>query len=211
YEKKLQHIEQMREQRRQLEADMRMFDLQQEREQQELNQLARDLAQAQQAQHSQTSHQNQQYQHQHQRHGMNQVQEEGRQQQQQQQHLRPLNSSESSAFSSASASAFSSGHVSEPTTPPLQHNEPQIEDTRGFPTSLSRPRFSTSSISSAGWFNPFVSPPSQAKESRESAQLRSLSSISSAPGSALSSRRNSDDESFVPDPLADYRPSMGCV
>ncbi|KAI5304796.1 hypothetical protein KEM56_005917 [Ascosphaera pollenicola] len=194
YEKKLQHIEQMREQRRQLEE---MFDLQQEREQQELNQLARDLAHAQQAQQSLS-----QYQIQNQKNG-------GQQQQQQQQATRALNSSGSSAFSSASASAFSSGNASEPTTPPLAQNEPTVEDNRGFPSSFSRPRFSTSSIGSTGWFNPFGSPPSQQKEARDPAQLKSLSSIGSAPGSALSSRRNSDDEAFVPDPLTDYRPSVG--
>jgi hypothetical protein len=45
-EKKRQHIEYMREQRKRFEADMKLLDLQHERERQEIDQLARDLAQA---------------------------------------------------------------------------------------------------------------------------------------------------------------------
>lgn len=45
-EKKRQHIEYMREQRKRFEADMKLLDLQHERERQEIDQLARDLAHA---------------------------------------------------------------------------------------------------------------------------------------------------------------------
>ncbi|PGH23173.1 hypothetical protein AJ80_02810 [Polytolypa hystricis UAMH7299] len=45
FEKKRQHIEYMREQKKRFEADMRLLDLHQERERQELEQIARDLAQ----------------------------------------------------------------------------------------------------------------------------------------------------------------------
>ncbi|KAL1968720.1 hypothetical protein VTN77DRAFT_1546 [Rasamsonia byssochlamydoides] len=46
FEKKRQHIEYMREQKKRFEADMKLLDLQQEKEKQEMDQLARDLAQA---------------------------------------------------------------------------------------------------------------------------------------------------------------------
>ncbi|OJJ47950.1 hypothetical protein ASPZODRAFT_63370 [Penicilliopsis zonata CBS 506.65] len=46
FEKKRQHIEYMREQKRRFEEDMKLLDLQQEREKQEMDQLARDLAKA---------------------------------------------------------------------------------------------------------------------------------------------------------------------
>lgn len=46
FEKKRQHIEYMREQRRRFEEDMKLLDLQHEREKQEMDQLARDLAKA---------------------------------------------------------------------------------------------------------------------------------------------------------------------
>ncbi|KAJ9238826.1 hypothetical protein DTO169E5_4659 [Paecilomyces variotii] len=46
FEKKRQHIEYMREQKKRFEADMKLLDLQHEREKQEMDQLARDLAQA---------------------------------------------------------------------------------------------------------------------------------------------------------------------
>lgn len=45
-EKKRQHIEYMREQRRRFEEDMKMLDMQHEKEKQEMDQLARDLARA---------------------------------------------------------------------------------------------------------------------------------------------------------------------
>ncbi|KAL4884384.1 hypothetical protein BJY04DRAFT_225628 [Aspergillus karnatakaensis] len=46
FEKKRQHIEYMREQKRRFEEDMKLLDLQHEREQLEMNQLAKDLAKA---------------------------------------------------------------------------------------------------------------------------------------------------------------------
>ncbi|OAT01602.1 RNA-binding protein [Blastomyces dermatitidis ER-3] len=46
FEKKKAHIEYMREQRKRFEADMKLLDLQQEKERQELDQMARDLANA---------------------------------------------------------------------------------------------------------------------------------------------------------------------
>ncbi|KKK24846.1 RNA-binding protein [Aspergillus ochraceoroseus] len=46
FEKKRQHIEYMREQKRRFEEDMKLFDMQHEREQQEMDQLAKDLAKA---------------------------------------------------------------------------------------------------------------------------------------------------------------------
>ncbi|KAH8691131.1 hypothetical protein BGW36DRAFT_400483 [Talaromyces proteolyticus] len=46
FEKKRQHIEYMREQKKRFEADMKLLDLQHEREKQEMDQLARDLANA---------------------------------------------------------------------------------------------------------------------------------------------------------------------
>jgi hypothetical protein len=80
----------MREQKKRLEADMKLLDMQQEKERQKMDQLARDLAQA----------------------GL-------------------------------------SGPVSEPTTPP-EYRDP------GFPSVLSQPRFSASSVtSSPGIFNIF--------------------------------------------------------
>ncbi|KAM5459418.1 hypothetical protein McanMca71_002806 [Microsporum canis] len=45
FEKKRQHIEYMREQKRRFEADLKILDLQQEKERQEMDQIARDLAQ----------------------------------------------------------------------------------------------------------------------------------------------------------------------
>ena len=45
-EKKRQHIEYMREQRRLFEEDMKLLDMQHEKEKQEMDQLARDLARA---------------------------------------------------------------------------------------------------------------------------------------------------------------------
>lgn len=45
-EKKRQHIEYMREQRRRFEEDMKLLDMQHEKEKQEMDQLARDLARA---------------------------------------------------------------------------------------------------------------------------------------------------------------------
>ena len=45
FEKKRQHIEYMREQKKRFEADMKLLDLQQEKEKQEMDQIARDLAQ----------------------------------------------------------------------------------------------------------------------------------------------------------------------
>ncbi|KAI5300332.1 hypothetical protein KEM55_008146 [Ascosphaera atra] len=204
YEKKLQHMEQMREQRRQLEVDMKMFDLQQEREQQELNQLARDLAQAQaQAQAGQNRLP---------RSGSVQypIQPGGHHQRNLSQVTQgqPLDeSSASSALSSTSTSAFSSGHVSQPTTPPMQQKESSPEDgSRGFPSSFARPaRFSTSSANSNGWFIPFGSPPQQ----RDLKDLKPLPKIGSAPGSAMASRRNSEDEHFAPGTSLDQRQVPG--
>ncbi|KAL3485389.1 armadillo-type protein [Aspergillus germanicus] len=46
FEKKRQHIEYMREQKRRFEEDMKLLDLQHEKEQHEMNQLAKDLAKA---------------------------------------------------------------------------------------------------------------------------------------------------------------------
>lgn len=46
FEKKRQHIEYMREQRRRFEEDMKLLDLQHEKEKKEMDQLARDLAKA---------------------------------------------------------------------------------------------------------------------------------------------------------------------
>lgn len=46
FEKKRQHIEYMREQRRRFEEDMKLLDLQHEKEKLEMDQLARDLAKA---------------------------------------------------------------------------------------------------------------------------------------------------------------------
>jgi hypothetical protein len=46
FEKKRQHIEYMREQRRRFEEDMKLLDMQHEKEKQEMDQLARDLAKA---------------------------------------------------------------------------------------------------------------------------------------------------------------------
>ncbi|KAL1954840.1 hypothetical protein VTO42DRAFT_528 [Malbranchea cinnamomea] len=46
YEKKRQHIEYMREQRKRFEADLKLLDLQQEKEKKEMEELARDLAKA---------------------------------------------------------------------------------------------------------------------------------------------------------------------
>ncbi|KAL4780839.1 hypothetical protein BJX76DRAFT_350662 [Aspergillus varians] len=46
FEKKRQHVEYMREQKRRFEEDMKLLDLQHEREQLEMNQLAKDLAKA---------------------------------------------------------------------------------------------------------------------------------------------------------------------
>lgn len=46
FEKKRQHIEYMREQKRRFEEDMKLLDLQHEREKTEMDQLARDLAKA---------------------------------------------------------------------------------------------------------------------------------------------------------------------
>jgi hypothetical protein len=39
-----QHIEYMREQKKRLEADMKLLDMQQEKERQKMDQLARDIA-----------------------------------------------------------------------------------------------------------------------------------------------------------------------
>lgn len=46
FERKRQHIEYMREQRRRFEEDMKLLDMQHEKEKQEMDQLARDLAKA---------------------------------------------------------------------------------------------------------------------------------------------------------------------
>lgn len=46
FEKKRQHIEYMREQKRRFEEDMKLLDMQHEKEKQEMDQLARDLAKA---------------------------------------------------------------------------------------------------------------------------------------------------------------------
>lgn len=46
FEKKRQHIEYMREQKRRFEEDMKLLDLQHEREKHEMDQLAKDLAKA---------------------------------------------------------------------------------------------------------------------------------------------------------------------
>ncbi|KAI5285158.1 hypothetical protein KEM52_002579, partial [Ascosphaera acerosa] len=102
YEKKLRHIEQMRAQRRQLEVDMKMFDLQQEREQLELEQLARDLARAQQHPLDSSLPKD---------HQGRSVMAYPRQLPQQLQQSNSLTSSGSSAFSSTSASALSSEHI----------------------------------------------------------------------------------------------------
>ncbi|OXV06407.1 hypothetical protein Egran_05825 [Elaphomyces granulatus] len=140
FEKKRQHIEYMREQKKRLEADMKLLDMQQEKERQKMDQLARDLAQA----------------------GL-------------------------------------SGPVSEPTTPP-EYRDP------GFPSVLSQPRFSASSVtSSPGIFNIFspsqiTSPPAAQSKPTSAQTPTNHNSVHSVPGS----RRNSEEDEYFPESVSSY-------
>ncbi|KAF9886652.1 hypothetical protein FE257_011292 [Aspergillus nanangensis] len=141
FEKKRQHIEYMREQRRRFEEDMKLLDLQHERERLEMDQIAKDLAKA----------------------GL-------------------------------------SGPVSEPTTPPEQHEN-------GLPGFTRPTRFSTSSVtSSPGFFNVFapsqqVTSPSQPNHNSSQTPTNRFS-VHSVPGS----RRNSEKEDFNQEPSSPFRP-----
>ncbi len=95
--------------------------------------------------------------------------------------------------------SLTGGPVSEPTTPPDYSDA-------GFPTSFSRPnRFSINSITSPPGLNN--------RFSQSSSQLASPSGIvngrnppTKPPAKSMpGSRRNSDDEEYFPDELANYR------
>jgi hypothetical protein len=92
------------------------------------------------------------------------------------------------------------GPVSEPTTPPDYSDA-------GFPTSFSRPdRYSISSITSPPGLSNRYSQSSAPPAPSPSGNVNGRSLPPKPPAKSMpGSRRNSDDEEYLPDELASYR------
>lgn len=95
---------------------------------------------------------------------------------------------------------LTAGPVSEPTTPPDYSDA-------GFPTSFSRPdRYSISSITSPPGLSNRFSQSSAPPVPSPSGNVNGRSLPPKPPAKSMpGSRRNSDDEEYLPDELASYR------